>query len=45
MTIEKARKRLGKRAEKMSDDDIVKLIHFLERLVNKILDDVVKPEL
>jgi hypothetical protein len=45
MTIEQARKKLGKRAERMSDDDITKLIHFLERLVNKVIDDVVSPDL
>ena len=44
MTIEKARKTLGERVEKMTDEDIVKLIHFLEKLVNKVIDEVVNPD-
>jgi hypothetical protein len=44
MTIEKARKTLGKRAEKMTDEDITKLILFLEKLVNRVIDSVINPD-
>ncbi len=44
MTIQKARKVLGKRAEKMTDDEISKIILFLEKLVNRVIDNVVSPD-
>ncbi len=38
MTIERARKILGKTGEKMSDEEVQKTIDFLSMLVNKVLD-------
>jgi hypothetical protein len=44
MTIQKARKVLGKRAEKMTDDEISKIILFSEKLFNRVIDNVVSPD-
>ncbi len=42
MTIENARKKLGKKAQRMSDEDIKNLLNFLTRIVNKAIDNTVR---
>ncbi|HWY80064.1 MAG TPA: hypothetical protein VNW29_06940 [Candidatus Sulfotelmatobacter sp.] len=42
MTIERARKILGKRAEKLTDEEIQKILNLLILIANKAIDETVK---
>lgn len=42
MTIEKARKILGKKAEKMTDEEVSRLINTLRTLADIAIDQVIK---
>ena len=42
MTIKKARKALGDRGKKMTDEEIMKVEEHLRMLVNKIIDRVLE---
>lgn len=41
MTIQKARKTLGKRARKLSDNQILDILNMLRLICNKAIDQVI----
>ena len=41
ITIDDARKRLGKRAEKMTDEEIEKVLNMFRFICNRVIDSVV----
>ena len=45
ITVDYARKKLGKRAKKMTDREIEKLLVTLRQLCNKTIDSVVEDKL
>lgn len=42
ITVEEARTLLGEVATRLSDKEVARLITFLEKLCNKIIDEVIK---
>jgi hypothetical protein len=42
VTVEQAREKLGKNAEKMSDQEIEKLLNLMRIICNKVIDSVVE---
>ncbi len=42
MTVEQARKKLGKRGERLSDSEVEEVIRTLTIIVNKAIDAAVK---
>ena len=44
ITIEHARKRLGKRAEMLTDKEVGDILNLLRFLCNKVIDSVVEKE-
>lgn len=44
ITVAKCREKLGKKAEKMTDDEIIRLRNHLYAMVSKIIDEVISDE-